>query len=120
MSIFEAVRSVITNFKDFHGRARRSEFWWYNLFECIINFGLSFLGNMTGIRAFIWGILVFNVVLFIPGLALLFRRMHDTGKSAWWLLPAIIPFAGQIYMMLWFIKDSVPGENQYGPNPKGL
>ena len=56
----------------------------------------------------------------MSGLALLFRRMHDTGKSAWWLLPAIIPFAGQIYMMLWFIKDSVPGENQYGPNPKGL
>ena len=65
MSIFEAVRSVITNFKDFHGRARRSEFWWYYLFECIINFGL-------------------------------------------------------IYMMLWFLKDSVPGENQYGPTPKGL
>ena len=120
MSFTESIKSVLTNFKDFRGRARRSEFWWYYLFECIINFGLSGLSNLTGIKAFVWGILVFNVVLFIPGLALLFRRMHDTGKSAWLLIPCIIPMAGQIFMMLWFLKDSQPGENQWGPNPKGV
>jgi glyoxylase I family protein len=49
------------------------------------------------------------------------EEIVDKIKSAgWWLLPALIPFAGQIYMMLWFLKDSQPGENQYGPNPKGL
>ena len=78
MSFIEAVRSVITNFKDFKGRARRSEFWWYYLFECIINFGLSWLSNATGIKGFVWGILVFNVVLFVHGLALLFRRMQSS------------------------------------------
>ena len=81
MSFAESVKTVITNYKDFHGRARRSEFWWYYLFECIINFGLSALGNITGISGFTWGIVVFNVILFVPGLALLFRRMHDTGKA---------------------------------------
>lgn len=120
MSFFEAIKSVITQFNNFHGRAQRSEFWWYNLFECVISFGLSIMGNVTGIKAFNIAILVFTVVFLVPGLAVCFRRMHDTGKSAWWLLPALIPIAGQIYMMLWFLKDSQPGENQYGPNPKGM
>ncbi|MBP3806635.1 MAG: DUF805 domain-containing protein [Oribacterium sp.] len=119
MSFTEAIRSVLSNYKDFNGRARRSEFWWYYLFECIVNFSLSGLSHATGIKAFVWGIYVFNVVLFIPGLALLFRRMHDTGKSAWLLLPCIIPVIGQIFMMLWFLKDSQPGENRWGPSPKG-
>ncbi len=80
-NIVDIAFEIDANFRNFHGRARRSEFWWYYLFECIINFGLSGLSNATGIKAFVWGILVLNVVLFIPGLALLFRRMHDTGKS---------------------------------------
>jgi uncharacterized membrane protein YhaH (DUF805 family) len=120
MTFFEAIKSVISQFNNFHGRARRSEFWWYNLFECVVCFGLSIIGNVTGIQAFIIGIYVFQLLLLLPGLAVCFRRMHDTGKSAWWLLPALIPVAGQIYMMLRFIKDSQPGENKYGPNPKGL
>lgn len=118
MSFFEAIKSVLTQFNNFHGRARRSEYWYYFLFECAIDFALSFLGGRTGIGAFTIVMYIFNVVLFVPGLALLFRRMHDTGKSAWFLLPCLIPFAGQIFMMLWFLKDSQPGENQWGPNPK--
>ena len=117
-SFIEALKSVIVNFRDFKGRARRSEYWFYLLFECTIDFGLSILANVTGINAFTIIMYVFNIVLLVPGLALCFRRMHDTGKSAWWLLPALISFLGQAYMMLWFIKDSQPGENQWGPNPK--
>lgn len=119
MSFVEAIRSVFTQFSNFSGRARRSEFWWYYLFECAVCFGLSIIGNVTGIDVFTKGIFVFQVIMLVPGLAVCFRRMHDTGKSAWWLLPALIPVAGQIYMMLWFLKDSEPGENKYGPNPKG-
>ena len=120
MTFVEAIQSVFTQFNNFHGRARRSEYWWYLLFECVIDFGLSFLGSYTGIGAFTIAMYIFNLVLLVPGLALCFRRMHDTGKSGWWLLPAMIPIAGQIYIILWFLKDSQPGENQYGPNPKGL
>lgn len=120
MSFFEAISSVLTQFNNFHGRARRSEYWYYLLFECVIDFGLSALGNMTGIRIFTIVMYLFNLALLVPGLALCFRRMHDTGKSAWLLLPALIPVAGQVFMMLWFLKDSEPGENMYGPNPKGL
>ncbi len=65
-------------------------------------------------------IIPFIGIILFTGLALLFRRMHDTGKSAWLLIPCIIPMAGQIFMMLWFLKDSQPGENQWGPNPKGV
>jgi uncharacterized membrane protein YhaH (DUF805 family) len=120
MTFTQAIKSVLTQFNNFHGRARRSEYWYYFLFECSIDFILSFLGNKTGISAFTTVMYIFNFALFIPGLALLFRRMHDTGKSAWLLLPCIIPVAGQIFMMIWFLKDSQPGENQWGPNPKGI
>ncbi|MCR4655258.1 MAG: DUF805 domain-containing protein [Lachnospiraceae bacterium] len=61
-----------------------------------------------------------NVIMLVPGLAVCFRRIHDTGKSSWWLLPALPPIAGQIYMMPRFLKDSQSGENRYSPNPKGL
>ena len=120
MSFIEAIKSVITQYSNFHGRARRSEYWYYLLFECIIDFGLSILGNVTGIMIFLIVMWIFNLVLLVPGLAVCFRRMHDTGKSAWFLLLALIPIAGQIFMMLWFLKDSQPGENQWGPNPKGM
>jgi len=83
MSFIEAIKSALTQFKNFHGRARRSEYWWYYFFECVLYFGLSFLGNYTGIKAFTIAMYVFILALLFPGIALCFRRMHDTGKSAW-------------------------------------
>ena len=119
MTFTEAIRSVITQYTGFGGRARRSEYWYYFLFECIVNFALSGLAQFTGLNLFNTLIGLFNLALLLPGLAVCFRRMHDTGKSAWYLLIGLIPVLGQILVMLWFLKDSEPGTNQYGPNPKG-
>jgi len=120
MSFVEAIRSVLTQYVGFSGRARRAEYWYFFLFECIVNFVLSMLGNITDMNFFNILITLFNLAVFLPGLAVCFRRMHDTGKSAWYLLIGLVPIVGQILIMLWFIKDSEPGTNQYGPNPKGI
>ena len=96
---------------DFSGRSRRSEYWYPILFNFIIGLILGFLGM---------GILsgLFGFATLIPGLAVSFRRMHDVGRSAWWLL---LYFTGIGWFVILFfaILDSQPGGNQWGANPKG-
>ena len=61
---------------------------------------------------------ILGLVHFIPSLAVTVRRLHDTGKSGWWLLIAFIPFIGAIVLLVFLVQDSHPGTNEWGPNPK--
>ena len=61
---------------------------------------------------------LYCLAVFLPGLAVEIRRLHDVGKSGWMILIALIPFVGAIWLLVLFCLDSQPGENQYGPNPK--
>lgn len=61
---------------------------------------------------------LYTLVVFIPSLALSVRRLHDTGKSGWWMLITLIPLVGPLIMLFFMVKDSQPGTNEYGPNPK--
>jgi uncharacterized membrane protein YhaH (DUF805 family) len=62
---------------------------------------------------------ILQLALLIPTLAVGARRLHDTGRSGWWLLIGLIPIVGWIILLVFFVQDSQPA-NQYGPNPKGL
>ena len=119
---------VLKQFADFNGRARRKEYWIYNIINSIIGGLLFFLdyllgttidfldlgeGNSLGILYLVYALLVF-----IPGLAVAVRRLHDVGKSGWMLLIALIPLIGAIWLLVLYLTDSNPGENKYGPNPK--
>ena len=119
---------VLQQYADFNGRARRKEYWIYNIINSIIGGLLFFLdyllgttidfldlgeGNSLGILY-----LVYALFVFIPGLAVAVRRLHDVGKSGWMLLIALIPLIGAIWLLVLFLTDSNPGENKYGPNPK--
>lgn len=111
-------------YADFSGRARRSEYWFFVLFNMIISYGGLLCGTLielsvgsSGVISYILYI-IYNLAIFIPGLAVCMRRLHDIGKSGWWLLLVLIPFIGAIYMIVLFCKDSEPGTNQYGENPK--
>ena len=127
MGFAEAIKSFWSNYATFKGRARRSEYWFIQLFLIITNVavGAIDLALMNGdVDRFIanggGGIvgLVWILVTIVPALAVLVRRLHDTGKSGWWVLMGFVPFAGAIVLFVFTVLDSTSGENKYGLSPK--
>ena len=116
--IIENYKSVFLNWSDFKGRARRREYWLFTLANIVVAIVLAIVDHVvfksvgTGPLGGLYGL-----VALVPGLAVSFRRLHDIGKSAWWLLIALIPLFGAIVLIYFMVKDSEP-ENIYGPNPK--
>src|SRR6186713_2319286 len=108
----------------FEGRARRREYWFFVLFVVIISIVLAIVDRITGTYSSAYGTGVlgglFSLAILIPSLAVGARRLHDTGRSGWWLLIGLIPFIGAIVLIVFFLLDSQPGTNAYGPNPKGV
>ena len=115
---------VLRQYADFNGRARRKEYWMFFLFNAIIVAILSLIDRFTGTYSLEWGsgLLsgLYSIAVLIPGLAVAARRLHDVGKSGWMLLIAFIPIIGAIWLLVLFVTDSDPGNNKYGPNPKGV
>lgn len=116
MSFDEAIRSGLNKYVTFSGRARRSEYWFWVLFVLCVNVVSSVIGRIIG--SSIVG-LVLGLALFLPGLAVGIRRLHDTGRSGWWWLLAVVPF-GVFFVLYWFCQDSMPADNAYGRNPKSI
>ncbi|MDG4835009.1 MULTISPECIES: DUF805 domain-containing protein [unclassified Micromonospora] len=123
MSFIDAVKSVLSKYVGFTGRARRSEYWWFALFTILVSIvasildgalGLDFEGSTTGLIG-----LVASLALLLPSLAVGVRRLHDTDRTGWWLLIALVPLVGFIVLIVFFVLDSTPGTNRFGPNPKG-
>jgi uncharacterized membrane protein YhaH (DUF805 family) len=119
-------KNVITkNYANFSGRARRSEYWYYTLMNVIILIGLQILiavcaFNQLGAASMILGIvyLLYALGTLVPSLAVGVRRLHDVGKSGWYLLVSLIPIVGSIWLLVLLCTDSEAGENGWGPNPK--
>ncbi|HDH03921.1 MAG TPA: DUF805 domain-containing protein [Candidatus Campbellbacteria bacterium] len=115
--------AVLKKYAIFNGRARRAEYWYFTLFNLIISVAL---GVVNGIVFFTTGISIivlcwiYVLAVVIPSLAVAVRRLHDTGRSGWWMLISLIPFIGGIVLLVFFVQDSQPGENQYGSNPKEI
>ena len=105
-------------YADFSGRARRSEYWYFTLLNVIVFILLSFISKSLNIGEGLGGI--YTLISFIPGFAVLVRRLHDVGKSGWFLLIGIIPIIGALWLFILQFTDSTPGANKYGPNPKGI
>ena len=111
---------VLNHYADFNGRARRSEYWYFALVNICISLVLSLLQQITGWNLFAVLSGLVSLALLVPGLALCWRRLHDIGKPGTWYFLVLIPLVGAILMVVWFCQDSQPGENQFGPNPKGM
>ena len=113
---------VLKQYADFSGRARRKEYWMFFLFNMIFAFLAAIIDNVVGTASPELGYGVFYgiyaLAMFIPGLAVGVRRLHDVGKSGWMLLIALVPLVGAIWLLVLMVTDSNPGENQYGQNPK--
>lgn len=118
------LKVVRDNYANFEGRARRQEYWMFILFNFIIQVGLWILfvifGAISPPLVFVPGIalLIYALYVFIPNLAVLVRRLHDTGNSGWMLLVSLIPLIGGIWLLVLLCTEGNYGPNQYGPDPK--
>ena len=110
--------TVLKKYATFTGRATKAEFWYFILFNMIINIILMISVKIFGnFGLFLY--VIYSLAVFIPSLAVGARRLHDIGKSGWWLLLDLIPLIGLIVLFVWFVTDSKE-DNQYGPNPKAV
>lgn len=119
---------VLSRYAEFSGRSRRSEYWWFTLFNFVIIFIWSILTQIilatTGMASdspfglFVNAIpIVYSLAVFLPTIGVTVRRLHDTGRSGWWMLLNLIPFG--VFIILYFCTiDSNENENTYGLNPK--
>lgn len=115
MSFADAVRTCFAKFATFSGRARRSEFWWFALFQILVMIVASVIDQVLG-TSFVT--IIAALALLVPSLAVTWRRLHDTGRSGAWYFIALVPFVGGIVLLVFTVQDSQPGENAYGPSPK--
>lgn len=100
----------------FTGRAQRKEYWMFALISTLIAFPLLFIDLATGGPAFLSSL--YCLALFLPSLAVSVRRLHDIGKSGWWITINMVPFLGAMIYLIYLITDSMDEGNPYGPNPK--
>ena len=106
MDFITAIKTVFSKYATFDGRARRSEYWWWTLMMIIASF-IPLVNIVVGLGGL------------IPSIAVAVRRLHDTGRSGWWLLLVLVPLVNLV-LLYFYIQDSEPGTNEYGPNPKGI
>ena len=131
MDFGTAIKSCLNQYTTFRGRAPRSEYWFFTLFMmiCLIAatiidraLGTSFkmLNPATGLQISMGYGYVYTIValaLFLPGISVLVRRLHDTDRSGWWYWIALIPLIGVIVLLVWFCSRGTLGENKYGFDP---
>jgi uncharacterized membrane protein YhaH (DUF805 family) len=113
MSFGEAIRDGFTKYATFSGRSSRSAYWYWILFYVLVAIGASILDAIAGT-----GVIMILVWLgfFLPNLAVLVRRLHDTDRSGWWVLIGLVPLIGAIVLIVFACIDSGP-PNQYGQGP---
>jgi uncharacterized membrane protein YhaH (DUF805 family) len=122
-----ALKSFWSNYTNFKGRARRSEYWYVQLFLVITNLIAApidlalmnwdtdrFIANGGGgIIGLIW-----ILATIVPAIALLIRRLHDTNRRGWWVLIGLVPLIGAVVLIVFTVEDSADGQNIYGSSPK--
>ena len=136
MNFIQSIRTCMRKYVNFSGRATRSEFWWFYLFTVLVNLVATsqassfvptlldgqdmtenessyFLNNFF----FLYLSTITSLILLLPSLAVAVRRLHDVGRSGWWILIAFTVI-GIIPLLIWYVTDTTDEENVYGPNPK--
>ncbi|GAA5078006.1 DUF805 domain-containing protein [Roseibacterium beibuensis] len=122
MDFMTAVKTVLGKYATFSGRAQRSEFWWFYLFSLIVSAVLQMVdralfGTLVGGQDVDILAPLFRLAILLPGLAVGARRLHDTDRSGWWLLIALIPIVGFLVLLYFFVQRGTAGPNQHGADP---
>ena len=113
---------VFKNYATFSGRARRKEYWMFFLISALISIVLTLLDILLGTYSMEYeaGLFsgLYSLLILIPSIAVVVRRLHDTDRSGWWILISLIPLIGVIVLFVFICLDSQPGTNRFGANPK--
>lgn len=116
--IMDWFKKGLRNYANFSGRARRKEYWYFVL----VQMGLVIIAMILDAIIFNSEIGLFYIVvalgLFLPGLAVTIRRLHDTSRSGWWFLISILPLIGSIILLVFLASDTKLETNQWGPPAK--
>lgn len=111
---------VLKKYASFQGRARRSEYWMFALFNVVIALVLLGLAAATKSTVFYILYIAYILAVILPSLGVLVRRLHDTGRSGGWFFISFVPFVGGLVLFIFTVLEGNPGPNEYGPNPKGV
>ncbi|WP_420854557.1 DUF805 domain-containing protein [Sneathiella marina] len=127
MGMVGAVKSVLSNYVNFSGRAARPEYWWWALAVFIIMFIAGILdavviAPMLGLNAVDDASVsplsvIILLAIFLPNLAVAVRRLHDTDRSGWWILLFLVPIIGFFLLLFWYVSKGTEGDNRFGPPP---
>lgn len=128
----EYLKVIRNHYLDFSGRARRRQYWLFMLINGLITLILALpllaqtvtapdpaTYSPSGIGLIsLAASSLYSLATLLPSLAVAVRRLHDTGRSGWWYLLFLIPI-GSLVLLIFYVLDSQPGANKWGPNPKG-
>jgi uncharacterized membrane protein YhaH (DUF805 family) len=115
LTFSDAIRSGFEHYTDFDGRASRAAYWWWFLFALLASVAAGILDAALD-TAPLLRVLV-GLALFLPGLSVAIRRLHDTDRSGWWVLIGLIPIIGWIVLLIWYLQQGDATENRFGPPP---
>jgi uncharacterized membrane protein YhaH (DUF805 family) len=112
--------AVLKNYVGFSGRARRTEYWMFALVNVIILVVLAILAVIT--KSFFFWLLyaLYALAVLVPGIAVAWRRMQDTGRNGLYILLGLIPFVGGIILLIFMLLPGTPGPNEFGPDPRAI
>jgi uncharacterized membrane protein YhaH (DUF805 family) len=113
MGFAEAIKAGFSNYVAFSGRAIRSEFWYWVLFVILVEIVTSIIDYILGHQI---TTPLFGLAVFLPGVAISIRRLHDTDRTGWWIFIGLIPLIGAILLIVWYCTRGTVGPNRYGPD----
>ena len=113
----------LKRYAEFSGRSRRKEYWMFTLLLIIVNVVITIVEATLGLDASIGGLygplsLLVLLAIIVPSIAVGVRRLHDTNRSGWWMLIALLPIVGGLVLLIFFVLEGTKGPNEYGPDPK--
>ena len=116
MNFGQAIASGFSNYVNFSGRAARSEYWYWVLFNFLAGVVTEIIDTGIGMSL---TTAIFSLAVLLPGIAVSVRRLHDLDRTGWWVLLALVPVVGIIVLLIWFCSKGTDGPNQYGTDPLG-
>ena len=116
MGFGEAVSTCFKKSVVWEGRAPRAEYWWFELAQLLIIVAALIIDQIIGTGVLY---IIALIVVILPSIAVLIRRLHDTDRSGWWFWIMILPIIGSIVILVFTLIAGDEGDNKYGPNPYG-